>query len=81
MYYQLNDTETEEVLGTVKVLQTLRYLDTPQGKQQAVDEIYGSWELFNKFDGETDVDEFVEFHNKYNRYRIQRIVFEVIQLS
>jgi len=78
MLYQLNDSESEESLGLVSVIQADKLID-------AKEEIEESWEEFNKLEEHDEdldhqnVDDFVEWHNRNRVTQIARVFLEIIQ--
>lgn len=78
MYYQLNDSESQESLGLVKIIG-----NSYNTLEKATEEISESWESFNKLEehegDHQSVDEFVEWHNANYVSQIERIFVEIIQ--
>ena len=77
--YQLHDTETEEILGTVIVKKTP--LD---GKMNALpDEVHEGWVDFNQLqeheEDHTNVDVFVEWFNKGYVTQIEVLDLDFVQ--
>jgi len=72
--YQLHDSETEEILGTVFI---------EKAGENASDEIFDGWETFNKLDehelDNQDVNEFVEWFNKNYVTKLGIINMDFIQ--
>ena len=80
MYYQLHDSETEEILGTVKVT------NDNECKEKNVchsTEVSESWDEYNRCEeSENDsenIDEFVQWNNENRVTQIERIFIEFCQ--
>lgn len=75
--YQLHDTETEEILGSVIV--------TSKITKNTEDEVFEGWEDFNKLEehelDHENVDDFVEWFNENYKTQIERLYIEFIQPS
>ncbi len=80
MYYQLHDSESEEILGTVKVTNA-----TECWKKEICHstEVSESWDEFNRCEeSELDnqsVDDFVIWNNENRVTQIERITLEFCQ--
>lgn len=76
--YQLHDTETEEILGSVIILE-----NEQQSTSECESELNEGWEAFNKLEehelDNQNVDEFVEWFNENYVTQIERLFLEFIQ--
>jgi hypothetical protein len=80
MYYQLHDTETEILLGAVKVTNATECCEKEISHSNEISE---SWTEFNQYE-ETEldymnVDDFVVWHNENRVTQLERIYFEICQ--
>ena len=80
MYYQLHDSETEEILGTVRVI------NSDECTEKQIDhsiEVSESWDEFNRCEESEldfgDVDDFVYWNNENRVTQIERIFIEFCQ--
>lgn len=75
MYYQLNNSDTQESLGLIKAIKLVDNLD---------EEIRDSWNDFHVLEehdlelDNCDIDDFVQWHNENYVSQIERIFVEVI---
>jgi hypothetical protein len=80
MYYQLHDSETEEILGTVKVNNST---ECWKKEIEPLDEVTESWTEFNKLEEHDvnpySVEEFVTWNNENRVTQIERIFLEFVQ--
>jgi hypothetical protein len=82
MYYSLHDAESEEVLGTVKVINPEECLE--KGIEHSM-EVSESWDEFNRCEeselDNQDVNDFVTWNNENRVTQIERIFIEYCQPS
>lgn len=75
--YQLHDTETEEILGSVIIIPTAKEVKSPE------DELREGWVDFNRLEetegDHTSVDEFIVWFNEQYVTQIERLYLEFIQ--
>lgn len=75
--YQLHDTESEEILGTVVIIP---YYEKPESS----DELWEGWESFNKLEehdlDKTDVNAFIVWFNENYVTQIDDLDLDFIQL-
>ena len=75
--YQLHDTDTQEIMGSVVITHT-----EPQIEHGEL-ALHDAWHDFNRLeeteDDHTDVDAFVEWFNQCHATQIERLYLEYIQ--
>ena len=79
-YFQLHDTENEEIMGIVKVT---NQIDCEVKGISHINEINESWADFNRYEesdnDHQDVDAFVEWNNEGRVTQIERIFLDICQ--